>query len=229
MNNMTQHNRALAEADRIALAAKLDAIIDGRALFYSTVVPPNLRACEVGNPFPDDVAYITLTIAQATFCEGFCKHLLLMHGLSQYDLKGELAALQKTAQIRVKSVKEEADALVDVDYERDRRADVNYFVTDCKPRMTLNVSTALPDINMEEPFFSQDKHLNDIRGWLIEFYVKNITNFNLLLKLEAKGFLSDSAEQVYLTAVDTGNDKLRQELERLVIVNWEPSIVDSLF
>lgn len=168
---------------------------------------------EVGNPFPENVAHITAEIAQATFDEDGCKRLLLLYGLPEFHLNSELAALRKVAQIRVKAAMEEADALAVIDYERNREAAMLYLAPDFAPTTTLNIKTELPDMSTEEPFYSQDKHLNEIRGELIAIYVRLNINFYLLTQLEAKGLLYDSAEQVYSTAVDTGNDKLRQELE----------------
>lgn len=183
-----------------------------RTLMYCKEVS-QMHLYEVGNPFPDDVAYITAAITQATINEVGYKHLLLLHGVHESYLNAEIAALRKVAQSRVKAAMEETDALAVVDYERNREAAMLYLAPDFAPTTTLNIKTELPDMSTEEPFYSQDKHLNEIRGELIAIYVRLNINFYLLTQLEAKGLLYDSAEQVYSTAVDTGNDKLRQELE----------------
>ena len=178
-----------------------------RTLMYCKEVS-QMHLYEVGNPYPENVAYITSAITQATHDEGGCKHLLLVYGLHESYLNAEVAALRKVAQNRVKAEKEEADALAVIDYERKREAAVLYLPPDFAPTTTLNIKTALPDMSTEEPFYSQDKHLNEIRGWLIEVYVRKIINFNLLLQLEKKGRLVGSAVDVYLEAVEEAQYEL---------------------
>lgn len=178
-----------------------------RTRFYCKEVS-QMHLYEVGNPFPENVAHITAAITQATHDEGGCKHLLLLYGLHEVYLNKEVAALRKVAQSRVKAEKEEADALAVIDYERNREAAMLYLPPDFAPTTTLNIETALPDMSTEEPFYSQDKHINEIRGWLIEIYVRNITNFNLLLQLEEKGLLVGRAVDVYSAAVAAARDEL---------------------
>jgi hypothetical protein len=168
---------------------------------YTDLHCPNLYKSDIaeGEHF-SAIETITNSITVNTAKEAFCKANLIMHGLDHWMLNSELRALNEVAKTRVKAAKEEADALAfGVDYERD--SDSRIIFDWEKIRTSLHIRTDLPNPTAEEPFYSQEKVLNEIRSDLISIYIQRIIDFNILVQLERDGRLKSPANEVYLTAV----------------------------
>lgn len=169
---------------------------------YTDSQCPNLYGSELGEGeerFPS-IETITDSVTKNAAQEAICKRKLVMHGLDHWDLRSELRALNEVAKIRVRAAAEETTALAfGVDYERSRDSRIIFGAKQVKA--TLHVSATLPHATNEEPFYSRDKHLSEIKEQLIYIYVQQIVDYSNLIRLEQAGRLNASANEVYEQAV----------------------------